>query len=161
VKEVRRAAREWARTGNTPDRVTYLWNELRRFRQSNVATESLPILLRLMAIADEASIGMGFAPGGKAVFPTIVLNQMTAFSSGEKPVLLPHVPRSLCRMIPPNVLCVQPKTNVPSVGITLRSLSHNLALLPPVGVVETWRLFAHPAEREDRPLNLLLIPYLS
>src|SRR5690349_21193424 len=46
VKEVRRAAREWARTGNTPDRVTYLWNELRRFRQSNVATESLPILLR-------------------------------------------------------------------------------------------------------------------
>jgi hypothetical protein len=115
-----------------------------------------------MAIADEASVGIGFAPSNDkniAGFPTLVLNELIQLASFGRSRLLPYIPSSLCRMIPDYLLCVQPKTNVPLVGCTLRSLSHHLALLPPMGVVATSWLFMHPAEEQDSSLNLLLIPY--
>jgi hypothetical protein len=64
-REVTRAGAEWARTGVTPQSVQTLWNELRELENKEVTTESFPIVIRLMAIADEASIGIGFASHGK------------------------------------------------------------------------------------------------
>jgi hypothetical protein len=160
LREVARAAAEWARTGNVPPSVGNLWDQLRRFGHNEVTIESLPVIIRLMAIADAASVEVGFVSSKRnAPFPTVVLNDLMEIASFRRPRHLPYAPSSLCRMIPNDLLCVQPKTNVPLVGCTLRSLSHNLALLPPVGVVETNWFFMHPAERKDDPLNLLLIPY--
>ena len=59
--------------------------------------------------------------------------------------------------LPSSAACVQPKTRTPQVGSTLRSLSHNLALLPPVGeVVTNWFLPA-PYDKANDELNLLLV----
>ena len=59
-----------------------------------------------------------------------------------------------------SVLCVQPKARTPRVGCTMRSLSHNLALLPPAGFVTTdWqRPPATPPDEDGSNLNLLLVP---
>jgi hypothetical protein len=54
---------------------------------------------------------------------------------------------------------VQPKTNTPAVGCTLRSLTHNLALVPSVASVATrWRLANNDCEDLD-PFNLLIVPF--
>lgn len=77
LREVKRAGAEWARTGNAPQIIRDLWHALRRFGNNEVRLESLPIILRLMAVADEASLGIGFAPHKKtAVFPTIVFQEL-------------------------------------------------------------------------------------
>jgi hypothetical protein len=66
-------------------------------------------------------------------------------------------------MVPLSEVCVQPKTRTAQVGCTLRSLTHHLALLPPIGEVETSWLIGIDAEEheaaDDRPLNLLLVPF--
>lgn len=60
-----------------------------------------------------------------------------------------------------DVVCVQPKARTPKVGCTLRTLSHNLSLLPPHGIVKAhWQRL--PFEEEDvgnQDLNILLIPF--
>src|SRR5262249_32739308 len=84
---------------------------------------------------------------------------------------LPHLPHSLCMQVPPGEACVQPKSRTPQVGCTLRSLSHHLALLPPMGgeVATSWLIGVGPDtfERNERqweevgrrPLNLLVVPF--
>jgi Transposase DDE domain len=54
-REVIKAGAEWARTGNVPHVVRDLWQKLRRLGSNDVTIESLPIIMRLMAAADEAS----------------------------------------------------------------------------------------------------------
>lgn len=56
---------------------------------------------------------------------------------------------------------VLPKARTPSVGCTVRSLSHHLALLPPRGVARgLWLPYAFSAAPPDEGhLNLLLIPF--
>ena len=54
---------------------------------------------------------------------------------------------------------MQPKTRTPQVGCTLRSLSHNLALLPPVGDVQTvWRMW-NTIDPNSDSFNLLVVPF--
>lgn len=59
-----------------------------------------------------------------------------------------------------DVVCVQPKARTPKVGCTLRTLSHNLSLLPPHGVVRAhWQRLPFEDEKVDnQDLNILLIP---
>jgi hypothetical protein len=78
LREVKRAGTEWATTGNAPQIVRNLWDELRRLGNHEVTIRSLPIIVRLMTIADEASIGIDFPPYKRtAVFSTIVLGELT------------------------------------------------------------------------------------
>jgi hypothetical protein len=74
---------------------------------------------------------------------------------------LPYLPYSICYAVPSYIACVQPKANTPQVGYSLRSFSHNLALLPRVGEVSTYwfNAFGSRPGGTDEPLNLLLIPY--
>src|SRR5439155_18089342 len=76
---------------------------------------------------------------------------------------LRHVPLSLCMMVPPDEVCVQPKTRTPQAGCTIRSFSHHLALLPPAGVVQTTWSVALGVEGEEEPaprsLKLLVVPF--
>lgn len=123
--------------------------------------------LKLLTISDEACRSIGFTVNDEDNLKAIAV-MAAAFADPDEleepddPVPLPHLPHSLCSaLVPPSVLCVQPKTNTPRVGCTLRSLSHHIALLPGIGTVETnWRFaFIDPDVPDDeRPLNLLLVP---
>ncbi len=70
-----------------------------------------------------------------------------------------ELPSSICYEVPRQEVCVQPKTRTPQVGCTLRSLSHNLALLPPVGDVQTvWRMW-NTIDPNSDSFNLLVVPF--
>ena len=117
--------------------------------------------LCLMAIADESSLGIGFTSSSNP-FPLLV--KYCHKRLAEKKMVseyLPYLPVSLCMMVPPNEACVQPKTITPQVGCTLRSLSHNLALLPAYNIVSTSWLpsIGDGTASKSSPLNLLLIPF--
>jgi len=115
---------------------------------------------RLLAIADEASQGVGFAAGEGSKFATLLLEGLKTLRETGRPIdELPHLPSSLCVNVPPTECCVLPKTRTPQVGCTIRGLSHNLALLPAATEVKSNWLFAgESADRIERPLNLLLVP---
>ena len=130
-----------------------------------------PALLLFIA-ADEAAAGVGFHPavaiaGRKIEAPwferfvyliflfvgrsmrfeadgTAATSAISTFSCAEK-----------------SVACVLPKARTPSVGCTLRSLSHNLALMPPQGIATgRWMPYVFTeAPPDERHLNLLLVPF--
>ena len=59
-----------------------------------------------------------------------------------------------------NKACVMPKSRTASIGCTMRTLSHNLALLPPTYTASCfWHRSLAVAERNVRPVNILLVPY--
>jgi hypothetical protein len=75
---------------------------------------------------------------------------------------LPKPYQSLCRDVPGEVAVVLPKTSTPTLGCTLRSLTHHVALLPGQGLVKTYWVPAvdrQPAPQDGDALNLLLVPY--
>jgi hypothetical protein len=169
---------EWFLGGVPPKLLQELWTQLIGFQDRPLKSEDCTAdkddwafpALRLMAIADRASIGMGFnidrlKSASEQLFPFLVFEQhyeiLKWATSAKRPKLyLPNIPVSLCNMVPAEEVCVQPKTNTPSVGCTLRSFSHHLALLPPRSVVAANWVLAEPGDDEsDRPLNILLVPF--
>ncbi|WP_204323251.1 hypothetical protein, partial [Streptococcus pneumoniae] len=68
-------------------------------------------------------------------------------------------PTSFAPMLNPKLARVLPKSRTPAVGCTTRTLSHNLALVPPQGIVNfTWYRERVPFPGDREPLNLLLVP---
>lgn len=124
--------------------------------------------LELMAIADEASAGIGFEEDGSPIFAAMVAKRhfsamVANWRSGprapdEIPLREDRAAATLCILVPPEECCVQPKTHTPQVGCTLRSLTHHLALLPPLGEVTTSYLLS-PKPMRGSALHLLLVPY--
>lgn len=138
---------------------------------------------RLMAIADEAAKGTMYQ---------LDIHQMERFDAGEPTdvlwmefeLFLEHAQRVLpaanadaeddgtgefgdinsLSIASPAVVSVLPKVRTPSVGCTLRSLSHHLALLPPMGIVKgRWTPnFVRPSTGSGSMptgvMNLLLVP---
>jgi hypothetical protein len=145
------------------------------------------VALKLMILSDMASAGVGFRPrrrGGRVAVLTLLQKQVLRLAGigpeswGGEPDENPQKDESteappyvttLTTAIDRDFCAVLPKTRTASVGCTLRSLSHNLALLPSPGLVEArWRVpgtespsavdtgdAKHPATS----LNLLLIPF--
>jgi hypothetical protein len=77
-----------------------------------------------------------------------------------------YLPNSICHLVPPQLACVQPKSNTPQMGCTMRALSHHLALLPGIGVAESeWIVNLFNPDRinvsQDDPgaLNILVVPF--
>jgi hypothetical protein len=67
---------------------------------------------------------------------------------------------SLCAHVDPQLLAVLPKMRTPQVGLTLRSMTHHLALCPSDEVTPIWNLIPTPqAMRDGMRFNLFLIPY--
>lgn len=184
--------RRWADTPNDPSgpppEVQALWGILIALDLGRVwALDAAPgawglAALRLMVIADEACEGAGYiTPPWEAdeeepmselaslVFraymreKAVTVARTVPDGPSAGPFTLPFLPASLCRMIWPDDLCVQPKTHVSRVGCTIRSLSHNLALMPPGGEVRTsWEYGVDALASESNrpgPLNLLLVPF--
>lgn len=123
------------------------------------------VLFHLFAIADEASVGMGWdrrARGGKhSELALNVLINAVDDPSVPNPFALPYWPQSLCGMVSPDHVIVLPKSLTTTKGCTLRSLSHNLALLPCRTTLDpSWFLVSrNPTGRSANEIRLLLIPF--
>jgi hypothetical protein len=182
AEEAERLGERWARdpTGTPPAAVFTLWDRLRRAWDEPVASGPgiggrwKQAAMRLLAIADEACAGVGFPPNanGALTIATFVYQEyLTAYkaSRGGRSGTLPHLPHSLALAVPPSRACVMPKGLTPEVGCTLRSTSHNLALLPPLGqVAAEWRMVNWSSETpapgngggaDIAPFNLLVVPF--
>jgi hypothetical protein len=143
--------------------VESLWRVLVGASAQNVQQldpDATDAAMKLMAIADEASVGIGFVdPRPTAVGLVLLEAHLAKLKNPKASVLFPAFPHSVCVMVPPSEACVQPKAKTSQVGCTLRSLSHHLALLPPIGEIRTWWQFAVSRDMEQEPLNLLLVPF--
>src|SRR5262245_13569881 len=65
----------------------------------------------------------------------------------------------LCLQVDPDVVSVLPKLHTAQVGLTLRSLSHNLALCSASGIKSYWNgPYTSQCKGRDS-LNLLLLPW--
>ena len=170
-RRVVKLGKAWTTKAQLPVKLQPLWDKLVKSGAAEI-DDSLRALglgwreaaMELMAISDEACEAVGFYPPPENTIALIVLARHHAqMQSRRSPIWLPHLPHSLCILVPPNEVCVQPKTLTPQVGCTLRSFSHHLALLPPKGIVATsWRVGESTDSKSgdyDDHLNLLCIPF--
>ncbi len=117
-------------------------------------------LLHLCAASDEASYEVG-VPRGKEAF------ENDPFRGWAEAGLAPgrRTGSTLCREIHPSKLRVLPKFHTPQTGMTLRSLSHHLALWAGSDVTPLWFTAGLPrlpdtGNGDDvHTLNLLLVPW--
>jgi hypothetical protein len=122
-------------------------------------------LFMLFAISDEVSQGMGWdeEPYGKLNDFATAVKITAVWKPGEDvpQFRLPDWPNSLCRMVPADQVVVLPKSITTDKGCTIRSLSHNLALLPGRTVLGAeWRLVSGDAHgHASSALRLLLVPF--
>ena len=167
--EARTRARghEWRVTGagdrRPPRDISALWQAIRQKADRAMSTCGddfvlCHALLELLAAADEASAGAG-VPGPVESGTDPFLDRVSmSFMSSLSP---PFPPSTLCRTIDASKAIVLPKMRTPQSGITIRSLTHHLALVRGCGVKPVW--MEHPAFDEGdsggRGLNLLLIPF--
>jgi len=121
-------------------------------------------LLTLLAAADEACEGIGWSmrrrgkqsPLQERLAARMLMNWYVLDPKGEA------VPSSLCEVIPADRAVVLPKSMTTATGCTLRSLSHNLALLPATGIVSSeWTIAGDSRERKegDSLVRLLVVPF--
>jgi len=123
-------------------------------------------LLQLCAAADEACRGVGCtlsapyaaAPVSPSLDPKVVARQ--AFLEDASRQLAESALRlnvsTLCKRVPHTTVRVLPKLHTPQSGITIRSLTHNLALCPAGDVKAKW---AECLSVKRHCLNLLLAPW--
>jgi hypothetical protein len=180
ISDVVETGRLWAQMGAPPESVQTLWDELiRKHRNAGIGSNSRQamawkkIVFRLLAIADEASGGVGFMPSLAEDARTLTGVQYLYYKAyvtwEEKRKLdpeavgggfLPWLPHSLCVRVPLQIACVQPKTSTPGVGCTLRSLTHHLALLPPREIVTThWHIAQNKLDDATGPFNVMAVPF--
>lgn len=117
--------------------------------------------LELLMISDEACWNIGFDDSNPFSFVAQAGYVDADLSSGDVFRRVQRAPFSISTAAE-DVLCVQAKSRTPSLGCTLRSLTHNLALLPPKGQVRArWvqPVFEAAESEQDLPLGLLLVPF--
>jgi len=136
--------REWWRELTHPSVRELPIDELRSQNQSAVCAA-----LQILAAADEACKGVG-RPGG----PADAFDARSFDYIGDG--------RTLCsKVVDASRAIVLPKLHTPQLGITLRSLTHNLALYLPGEVTPRWHW--HPFPTVDAAggwaLRLLLLPW--
>jgi hypothetical protein len=108
----------------------------------------------LVAMADEACAGVGM--------PRLSRNPLerSRFYRRARIQLLPNeFGSSLCLEIHPTRLRVLPKMHSPSKGLTIRSLSHHLALCRGDEIFPSWETPITYAGSKRESMNLLLIPW--
>jgi hypothetical protein len=170
IEDVLVIATCWDSMLTPPPEVEALWRELVS-DYGQVAVSDLcnnkpaaQTLLKLFAIADEASIGMGWdaSASGRALTEFASVVMLNAVQGNNSMFVLPYWPTSLCGMVSPDVAVVLPKSITTTKGCTIRSLSHHLALLPCRSTIEpSWSLVSRRPEEADTSsdIRLLLVPF--
>lgn len=154
---IKKLGAEWRRRAAAgqppPDDVAKSWALLedRADLELSQLSNSRPVcdaLLQLIAAADEACTGLGVA---------FRCSEKTDEFREDSEALLLVEKGSLCRDIDPSRVRVLPKMHTPQQGITLRSLTHNLALCEGRGVKPSWHKVPLGSQRGS--LNLLVVPW--
>lgn len=159
--ETWRGDKAWQLPSPPPD-LLEAWNDLMTgfadpifelWDQSRQPPKWWSAAVALLCIADEAALDIGFeikdAKSAQAAYAEVRLRSVKdvyTFSSADS-----------------DQVCVLPKSRMPAVGCTIRSLSHNLALLPPRGLARAYWRRARPAgvfptPPETEPFNVLIVP---
>jgi hypothetical protein len=159
VGEIQDIGRRWrvAATKNppmVPEEVLTWWAVVATARDQEVAhlrrdPNVCHALLQIVSAADEASTGVGVPAQLEAATDEFEFQAMLTLHSRKS---------TLCRTVPASRLVVLPKLHTPQVGLTVRSLSHHLALCPPSEIEARWWKMPF-AERAVDSINLLLIPW--
>ena len=142
----------FATNGPPPAEVAAWWQTVKNHRACEVSTirekdDLWQSLLQLTAVSDEASRGAGI--------PSVLASDDDAFDLRAAALLLTN--QTLCVEVDRTRACVLPKLHTPQNGMTIRSLSHNLALCFIGDVKANW--YRLPTRRMSRSLNLLLVPW--
>lgn len=103
-------------------------------------------LVGLVAVTDFACRGFGFTTVGK---PSV---------KEQRANLALETNRTLCENIHPSRCVVLPKAHNPYTGMTLRSLTHNLALWDRPEVCASWEYIRAP-EVPTGSINVLILPW--
>jgi len=166
--------------GDSKDKVatelTSVFAEIEKLWEQLVILNELPVVskdaaeelswwlpaLRLLIVADEASRDLGF---GEHPIDQILETITTPDVYEVAPDPAYHVVHlsqldTFAPRLNPMLARVVPKSRTPGVGCTMRALSHNLALVPPKGIVDMrWYRQLRPVAEDLEPLNLLLVPF--
>lgn len=166
-EDIKRIAKHWKQTApalqEAPPEIRGWWGMLlgksqHRLQEIYVDRELCRLLLDLCAAADQAcaAVGVPIPSRSDDVF-TIEANGFL----GEDLDATPGKSSTLCLSINPWVLSVLPKLHTPQTGMTLRSLTHHLALCEVGEVSAQWAAIpTRLAEDSSRHgLNLLLVPW--
>lgn len=177
--KVKAAAATWRRTclwvpPRPPAFVRQQWSEIEKGLDCNLATfredsarpgspenRVCKSLLTLLAIADEACIGVGLSEDWLSSETATDLRFLTSClgnlleSSGDTR----SRGATLTRNVKGQVLRVLPKLRTPQTGLNLRNLSHNLALLRSDELRPGWALAPGGDLEPQGALNILLIPF--
>jgi hypothetical protein len=153
-KAIERLSAEWrrqyARRPSWPRQVDRWWTVILansgRPLQTVAASRRLVVaLVGVVAAADHACFGLGFFLFGRGD------------KVDDRAVRNLSLNRTLCEAIHPSRATVLPKAHNPLTGITLRSLTHNLALWDRPEVSAIWETF--PVQKATSALNVLLLPW--
>ncbi|HYL73002.1 MAG TPA: hypothetical protein VEU96_02300, partial [Bryobacteraceae bacterium] len=147
----------WVTKRTAPKAVARYWGTLIDARDKPVQAiaENATLgqaVLQLCAVADEASEGVGSPLDGHE---TEIEERFQFHASGLLDRDSPG--SSLCEEINVTRLRVLPKMHTPQTGLTVRSLSHYLALCEPSEVVPYWIQSMSPLR--DDSMNLLVVPW--
>lgn len=184
------AAREWRSEPRVPELVTTLWKALlastdttvlRSAGKKAVLTGWVKPVFALAVIADEACSDVGYVDaddhgsGSSWIAKTVatadkkqiekskVKSESRSRTDGKKAnrhTRMRNRADSITMRLSRDFAAVQPKSRTPQVGCTLRTISHNLALLPPQSKVSaTWQRVPAAMPEVTRPLNILLVPF--
>ena len=158
VRSIRSAGRIWRKNftkgKKLPPLVLTSWQRIVRAR--NLPLDRIRddgslccALLELVCASDEACAGIGIINEGAEKGDTFEVewSRVLFFNKGA----------TLCEEVGADRVVVLPKLHTPRSGITLRSLTHNLALYQPGEVTARWHLL--PRFEKHHDLKLLLLPW--
>lgn len=111
--------------------------------------EAICALLQIVAIADEASVAVGIPGGPVDKFSGHARVLLAGRFVGDDATLSPRLPRTMVRVLP--------KQHTPRGGLTLRSLTHHLALHVGAEVTPFWHTV--PQLTKSHSINLLVAPW--
>jgi hypothetical protein len=178
--EVSAVAAEWSLSAppfKVPDKVQELWVQLWNFGDSDLhgakaevfvqlsPKDNCPdwwiVALKLMLIADEAVADrVGWVPIEELADGWLPVQEIMADETEGDVLAKQGKLSTIALQTNQDIVNVLPKARTPSVGCTLRSLSHHLALLPPRGVARAYWVSPYDKVLKSlTSLNILIVPF--
>jgi hypothetical protein len=163
TKLVREIGLEWHTNPKSPPNQVRTWYERLRakapFLVEDICAHDICgeddlccTLIQLCSAADEACVGVGCTlPNRDEIDPFLEEASEILFDTAAF-----YGVSTLCKQIHHSTVRVLPKMHTPQSGITIRSLTHNLALCPAGDVKVKW---AESLSQKRHCLNLLLAPW--